>query len=322
MTVPDFLIPWLGHFYDPLEIDLLQLLRSNPLEKKDVIEFLIKKEPLLNHDRFLDTAWKRGVIQILDDKKIALEDFHTRFDYWVLFEGWKDLPFEIRDKLNNWELDHYITSHVKQAQDQKKGLPRNPAKIYPEYLLLDEVETLFKKIPRFYLWPCNCRSMMKNCHQSEYTCIRFSNDRDIGWEISRPKALSIVKKANKIGLMQSAEIGLDDQGNITGALCNCCNDCCFPHLLSKRCNVEKFWPISRYVANSPTEDCNKCGKCVSRCPFGIISQEKEANTKQRQTPVITVDLCRGCGVCSMGCPEHAIKMEKINSALFENEFNT
>lgn len=321
MTIPDFLTPWLDRFYDPLEIDLMEILKNNPLEKKDVIERLKAKRPLNNYDRFLENAWKRGVVKVLDNKKIALADFHTRFDYWALFEGWKDLPVEIKDKLNDWELDDYIISHAKQAEDLKKGRPRNPAKIYPEYLLLEEVESLFKKIPEFYLWPCNCRSMMTNCQHSLYTCIRFSNDRDIGWKISREKALSIVKKANKEGLMQSAELGLDDQGRITGALCNCCSECCFPHLLSERCNVEKYWPISRYVANSPTQDCNRCGKCVRRCPFGIISQEKEADTKRRQIPVINVDLCRGCGVCSTGCPEDSIKMEKINNSLYEREFN-
>lgn len=321
MIIPDFIIPWLDRFYEPLEMDLLQIIRNRPLEKLEVIQLLMKQNRSVDYDRFLDNAWKRGVIKILDDKKVALEDFHTRFDYWALFEGWKDLPIEIRDKLNNWELNHYITSHEKLAEDLKKGVPRDPAKIYPEYLLLDEVEALFNKISKFYLWPCNCRSMIGNCRQSEFTCIRFSNNRDIGWEISREKALEIVKKANSSGLMQSAEIGMDDQDRIMGALCNCCSDCCFPHLLSERCNLKKYWPISRYVAHSPCENCTQCGKCVRRCPFGAITQEKEAKSRRKKIPVINADLCRGCGVCSTGCLENAIKMEKIRDSLFEKKFS-
>lgn len=321
MNLPDFILPWMDRFYDSLEIELLQILKDHPLNKETIIEHLAKKnksKKFCNFDVFLERAWRRGVIKILNKRLFAVEDFHVRFDYWALFEGWKDLPVEIKDKLNNWELNYYISTHGKRAEELKKGQQRDPSKIYPEYLLLDEVEALFNKIPKFYLWPCNCRSMMNDCHQSKYTCIRFSNDRGLGWEISKEKALEIVKSANKKGLMQSAELGLDKKSNVTGALCNCCNDCCFPHQLSNRLNVIKYWPMRRYVARPPTSNCTKCGKCVRRCPFNIIFQEK--NTKQKQIPVIDVDLCRGCGVCSTECPEDAIEMKKISESVFEDLF--
>jgi Pyruvate/2-oxoacid:ferredoxin oxidoreductase delta subunit len=323
MNLPGFLTPWLDRFYEPQEIDLLQILADKPLEKEQIIKLLKQKNILKDYhgfDRFLERAWQRGVVKFLDDQCITREDFHIRFDYWALFEGWKDLPIEIKDKLNHWELNHYIAIHGKSAEELKNGKQRDPYEIYPEYLLLDEVEALFKKIPRFYLWPCNCRAMIGNCGQSEFTCIRFSNDKGIGWEISRQKALDIVKEANKNGLMQSAELGLDKLGRITGALCNCCSDCCFPHKLSQGLNVQKYWPISRYKAQEPTQDCIKCGKCVSRCPFGILSQEKNIKEKKRLVPVIDVEQCRGCGVCATGCPKDAIKMEQIKESVFERQF--
>ncbi len=323
MNLPDFIIPWLGHFYEPLEIDLLQILASKPLEKNQIVKLLETNQYLKNYNdfnQFLERSLLRGVVKFLDDKRIASEDFHVRFEYWALFEGWKDLPFEIKDKLNNWELNHYIALHSKNAEDLKKGLKRDPQKIIPEYLLLNEVEKLFNKISRFYLWPCNCRAMIGSCRQSEYTCIRFSNDKGIGWEISRQKALDIVKEANKNGLMQNAELGLDKHGKIKGALCNCCSDCCFPHQLSQHLNVQKYWPMSRYMAHPPNENCIKCGRCVQRCPFGIISQEKNIKEKKAQFPVIDVDQCRGCGVCVTGCPQDAIKLEQIKESLFEKDF--
>ena len=95
MDIPEFLIPWIDRFYDPLETDLLQILKNKPLEKKNVIKLLIKNKGLKafnNFDQFLERARKRGVVKILDDRRIALEDFHTRFEYWALFEGWKDIP--------------------------------------------------------------------------------------------------------------------------------------------------------------------------------------------------------------------------------------
>lgn len=47
--------------------------------------------------------------------------------------------------------------------------------------MLHEAEALLRRVAHVYLWPCNCRSMMGACRQSVYTCLRFSNDRDIGW---------------------------------------------------------------------------------------------------------------------------------------------
>ena len=323
MNIPEFLTPWIDRFYEPLEIDLLHIIASKPLGKEHIVKLLGKNKTLKdfnNFDRFLERARKRGVVKFLDDRRIAPEDFHIRLDYWALFEGWKDLPVEIKDKLNDWELNHYITSHGQSAKKLKNGQQRDPYKIYPEYLLLNEVEALFKRISKFYLWPCNCRAMIGNCRQSEFTCIRFSNDREIGWEISREKAMDIVKEANKNGLMQNAELGLDEHGGITGALCNCCSDCCFPHQLSQHLNVQKYWPMSRYVAQPPTEDCIKCGKCVQRCPFGIISQEKTIKEKKSFVPVIDVEQCRGCGVCTTGCPQDAIKLEQVKESVFEKKF--
>jgi len=323
MDLPEFLIPWLDRFYEPMEIDLLKILGKQPLEKEQIVTRLKKNKVLKDDnyfDQFLIRAWQRGVVKHLDDQRIAPEDFHIRFEYWALFEGWKDLPAKIKDKLNDWELNHYIAAHGQKAEDLKNGYKRDSSHIYPEYLLLNEVEALFNNISKFYLWPCNCRAMIKSCRQSEYTCIRFSNNRGIGWEISRQKALNIVKEANKNGLMQSAELAQDKQGRITGALCNCCKDCCFPHQLSQRLNVRKYWPVSRYVAHSPNKDCTKCGKCVRRCPFGIISQEKNIKEKKRMVPVIDSDQCRGCGICATGCPEDAIKLEQIKDSVFEKQF--
>lgn len=323
MNIPDFITPWLDRFYDPVEIDLLVLLNNSPMGKKDLVEKLNKKHPGKSSrfwEAFLESAWKRGVIKHEGDVSLGVQDFHVRYEYWSLFEGWKDIPEDIKSQLNRWEIDHYIASHSTTAASLKNGDNRDPARVIPEYVLLEEVKSLFKKISRFYLWPCNCRAMIRNCRQPEYTYIRFSNQRGIGWEISRSKALEIVTQANKQGLMQSAELGLDKQKKIIGALCNCCSDCCFPHLLSEQLDLAKVWPVSRYVARFLTDQCNRCGRCVKRCPFGIISQEKLTGKKQRELPVLAVEHCRGCGVCSTGCPQDAIEMEQIKTSVFEEMY--
>ena len=268
-------------------------------------------------DDFLERAWKRGVVSRSEDGCFKPADFHVRFEKWALFEGWQDLPEAIKTRLNEWELNDYIARHRDRVERLKAGQPRPTDAVCPEYLLLDEVTRLFERISRFYLWPCNCRAMIQGCHHSPSTCIRFSNDRGIGWEISRERALTIVGNANRQGLMQSAELAVDGQGRLDGALCNCCSDCCFPHQLATALEADKIWPLSRYRAQPPSEACNGCGRCVRRCPFDAIVQAKSMKAEPPAIPVIESARCRGCGVCATGCPREAIRMQKVRESAME-----
>jgi Pyruvate/2-oxoacid:ferredoxin oxidoreductase delta subunit len=314
--IPEFLEPWISRFYTPLEIDLLTALNGNTMMADEVRQ---KRGPE-SSDRFLERAWQRGVVRRLEDGRIAPADFHVRFESWALFEGWQDLPDDIKDRLNRWELAHYTARHRGTVVSLKAGQPRPAADACPEYLMLEEVARLFARIGHFYLWPCNCRAMVLGCSQPQLTCIRFSNARGIGWEISRERALSVVKEANRQGLMQSAELAVDSQGRLDGALCNCCNDCCFPHQLAKVLEAEKIWPLSRYLAKLSPEPCNGCGRCLRRCPFDAISQVKKKKGMPPLPPVIETRLCRGCGVCATGCPQEAIRMQKIRESVLETYY--
>ncbi|MFO7713149.1 4Fe-4S binding protein [Desulfosarcina sp.] len=314
--IPAFIEPWIDRFYSPREIELLKTLGVSAMTARDAG----KKLGLETTDGFLDRAWRRGVLHRLDDGRIAPADFHTRFESWALFEGWQDLPEKIKGRLNRWELDHYVNRHRKTVESLMAGQPRPAAETCPEYLLLGEVARLFQHIESFYLWPCNCRAMVRGCAKSQLTCIRFSNDRGIGWEISRDRALSIVNESNRQGLMQSAELAVDGRGRLNGALCNCCNDCCFPHQLSRSLGAEKIWPLSRYLAELSPLPCNGCGRCVRRCPFGAISQAKRAKGSPPPIPAIDETVCRGCGVCATGCPQEAIGMQKIKASALETYY--
>ena len=314
--IPAFLEPWITRFYTPLEIELLTILNGKTITADEARQKIGHE----SNDSFLERAWRRGVIRRLDDGRIVPADFHARFESWALFEGWQDLPEDIKHQLNQWELAHYIARHRETVELLKSGRPRPAAEVCPEYLLLDEVARLFHRIPHFYLWPCNCRAMIRGCNQSQMTCIRFSNARGIGWEISRERALSVVKAANRQGLMQSTELAVDSQGRLDGALCNCCNDCCFPHQISRSLAAEKIWPLSRYTAKVLPEPCNGCGRCVRRCPFNAISQVKKEKGMPPRSPIIETRLCRGCGVCATGCPQEAIRMQKIRESVLETYY--
>ncbi|MGD8292671.1 MAG: 4Fe-4S binding protein [Desulfobacterales bacterium] len=313
--IPPFVKPWIDRFFEEIEIDLVMRLANGPLRREEINRAFLsrfKPDPSDANSDLTTRAHRKGIINLRDDNRFEPADFHTRFDKWSMFEGWKDIPDEIRNQLNAWELAHYEKQHANQISMLRKGQSREPSLIYPEYILLHEAETLLELAMYIYLMPCNCRSMLNNCAQSVYTCLRFENDRGVGWEISKSRAKNIVNLANKNGLMQNGEVAITDDGNIRGAICNCCPDCCFPHKLADHRNAQNLWPLSRYVARYLKDRCIACGRCTKRCPFQAFTFEKSrASTSPSKSILFNEKLCRGCGVCSTGCPEEAIEMTAI-----------
>jgi Pyruvate/2-oxoacid:ferredoxin oxidoreductase delta subunit len=313
--IPDFVIPWIDRFFEEIEIDLVMHLANSPLTRKEINRAFSSKFGFDSSDIESDLttrAYRKGIINLRDDNRFEPADFHARFDKWAMFEGWKDIPDDIRNQLNAWEFAHYERQHADQITKLKKGQSRERSRIYPEYILLHEAEALLELAMRIYLVPCNCRSMMNKCTQSVYTCLRFENDRGVGWEISKSRAKRIVSMANKKGLMQSAELGVADDGSISGAICNCCVDCCFPHKLAKYRDAQNLWPLSRYVARYLKDRCIACGRCAKRCPFQAFTHENSRASKAPSKSIqFNEKLCRGCGICSTGCPEEAIEMTAI-----------
>jgi len=322
--IPDFIKPWIDRFFEEIEIDLVMHLVNQPLTLMEINRTFSSR---LKSDAGFDLAmraYQKGIINRRDDNCFEPADFHARFDKWAMFEGWEDIPGDVRNQLNNWEFVYYERQHSDQINRLKKGKPRDKSLIYPEYILLHEAEALLDFAMNIYLVPCNCRSMMRKCNHSVYTCLRFENDRGIGWEISKSRAKEIVNQANKNGLMQSGEVRITEEGAISGAICNCCSDCCYPHMLAEHSNAQKLWPLSRYIARYLKDRCTACGRCVKRCPFHAFTSKKsrqESKTRPR-TIQFNEDLCRGCGVCGTGCPEEAIEMRAIEckESLINNLF--
>ena len=324
MDIPEFIMPWVDRFFESAEIELVLLLARKPLLDSEIILQIRRWDdelrPAVPQD-WISRVYKRGTINLNNDNRYTLADFHTRIEMWSIFEGWQDVPQHICDQLNHWEMLFYENEHRAQIDGLKKDLNRDPARIYPEYILLDEADALLDRVESIYLWPCNCRAMAKRCDNTVYTCLRFDNDRGLGWEISKSRAKAIVRDANAKGLMQSAEVLETPEGTIRGGICNCCADCCYPHQLALRGSAQKLWPLSRYVARHLEERCIGCGRCARRCPFQAVTLTKVKNgdrdtpqTKNRPKQMVrfNADLCRGCGVCSTGCPAEAIEMISLN----------
>jgi len=312
--LPDFLFPWVDHFYESMEIELISLLNGDALDGETITDHWVASTAVgVPHDvkMFLERSYKRGVLDRDSQHRYSAANFHTRYDIWALFESWQDIPDDIKYLINAWEKDYYQDRHRPMVADLKQDHPRNTAERWPEYLLLHEAEALIDAVAHVYLWPCNCRAMMGKCRKPIYTCLRFSNHRDLGWEISKHRAKAIMHAANSKGLMQSGEISVAPDGTVGGALCNCCADCCFPHLLAERLHAEKLWPLTRYQARVNAAHCTACGRCVRRCPFEAITIHKADNDPDNAWISIDSGLCRGCGVCNTGCRDGAIAMDKL-----------
>ena len=323
--IPDFMKPWLDQFFEKPEIDLVLMLADHPMAAEEIAKKIsatagtdVKEIP----PSFLERSYKRGIINQRRDGRYEPADLHTRYDVWSMFEGWRDIPEAIREQLNDCELEYAESHYQDSVNSMQKGRPRDPSEIYAEYILLHESEALLDKVDHVYLLPCNCRSMMQRCDQTVYTCLRFDDYRNLGYEVSKSRAKEIIQAANKNGLMQTAEVALTNEGVITGAICSCCADCCVHPDLAERYDAQKIWPLSRYVARHLTERCTACGRCAKRCPFQAFTAEKieddgEDNprlaAKSRKKVHFNEDLCRGCGVCSTGCPEAAILMIALDT---------
>lgn len=318
--MPAFAAPWVRRFYDPDDMKLLALCGDAGAGEAVLCHRMVAAKVAPDPGGALDMirrAVVRGVLSDTSGDVVQPAEFHVRFDYWALFEGWRELPEDVRWQLNEWELADYIEGHRRVAADLKAGAPRDPRRVIPEYVLLHEARALLERVPRIYLWPCNCRSMLEGCKQPRLTCLRFDNARGIGWEISTERAQEILADASRKGLMHSAELGLDADGRPMGAICNCCSDCCFPHRLAERERVVGHWPISRYAAHLDPMACNGCGRCERRCPFGAIEVTKSDDPDRPPSVALDAELCRGCGVCAVGCRQAAIEMVKLRDSIFE-----
>jgi ferredoxin len=300
---PAFVLPWLDRFYDDEETELALAVGDGQRTVSDLAVALGAAEDDLRPR--LARAHRRYVVEV-QGEHVALASFADRSAVWAQFEGWKDVPGDVRERLTEWWLADYTESVRPALTKLRDGHPDPGRDADYAYLLLHEAEELVRSQERVYLWPCDCRTLKGGCDQSIYNCIRFVNDRDLGWEISKERAVDILREADAAGLTHTDYVGLGGESD-PHAICNCCTDCCQPHLAAERLGVGDIWPRRRHVARLIADDCTLCGTCVERCPFGAL--EITTGPGSGETLVLAASACRGCGLCATGCPEGAIAMD-------------
>ncbi len=297
---PDFILPWLDRFYDAGDAELVLAAgqAGDPAGLAAAPATLGGVEPAR-----LEHAVRRAVLDRDDAGRYSPSSFHDRLEFWAMFEGWKDVPLAIHRQLAEWDVDFYAEKIRPGVEAVRDGRPGDGDQGDYSYVLLPEAEAIIAAQEHIYLWPCDCRSIVSKCRKPMFVCLRFENDRGVGWEISRERAVEILRTTDKAGLMHTADWTGDPASS--GAICNCCTDCCYPHLATDRLGTADVWPVRRHVAAIDMDVCTSCGRCGLRCPFDAIV----CNLSGR--PAFDPALCRGCGLCATGCSPDAIELRPL-----------
>ena len=289
---PDFVLPWLDRFYDQGDVDVVLAAGGGDARRAD--------DGLARFgEAQLDRAVRRAVLDRDEAGVHAPADFHARLEIWAMFEGWKDVPLAVHRRLADWEVDSYATRIRPDVEATRDGHPGDSYEARYAYVLLDEAEAIIDAQDHIYLWPCDCRSIVCQCRKPMDVCLRFENDRGLGWEISRERALDVLRAADKAGLMHTADVRDDPAG--TSSICNCCTDCCFPHLAADRLGV------SDGVARAPARrraSTWTSARTAAAAACAAPSRPSSAGSDGR--PEFDAALCRGCGLCATGCSADAI----------------
>ena len=305
---PDFILPWLDRFYDEEDAELV--LAAGGTDGDDGEDgrgasSLTGSETGLAGagEVRLERAVRRAILDCDQAGAYTPSDFHARLEIWAMFEGWKDVPLAIHGRLADWDLGFYTDRIREDVQAVRDGHPGDSYEARYGYVLLGEAEAIVAAQDHVYLWPCDCRSIVGNCRKPMDVCLRFENDRGLGWEISKERAVQILRATDKAGLMHTADLRNDLADS--SSICNCCTDCCYPHLASERLAASDAWPVRRHVARIDIGLCEACGRCGLRCPFEAIVCSSGGR------PELDAALCRGCGLCATGCSSDAIELAAL-----------
>src|SRR5450759_2199856 len=115
---PELVLPWLHRFYDGDDVEVL-LAAVGPTGLANV-------EP-----ERLERAVRRAVLDRDEAGAYAPTSFADRLDIWAMFEGWGDVPDDLRRRLADWATDDYAASVRNDLEALKSGDPGDRRRLRP-----------------------------------------------------------------------------------------------------------------------------------------------------------------------------------------------
>jgi len=308
--IPDFAVDYIDVYLTEAEQAAILLMGKDLRLPVDLEAMLvpITEDPAA----FITRTYARGTFNKAEEDGViyfVVANFYKRLAFFSQYESeiyQTKISADVRKLWDDWYVQAYADRAVERLElcVQGKAVLIENAFFYT----LDETLTLVDRleVDEFLLVPCNCRTVSLGCKETsrENFCLQFSRgintewDRGHGERISKEAAKELVRKANKLGLMQTTETET--------AICNCCGCCCFPIRASGRIGAKGIWPKRMYDVVLDAEACILCGQCVAVCNFDAF---READGEI----VLCADKCWGCTLCKEHCPTGAIEMVRIGS---------
>jgi Pyruvate/2-oxoacid:ferredoxin oxidoreductase delta subunit len=312
--------PYLTLMYEEQEMRLLVAMQGQAVTIEQATKLLgLRPEETTT---LLQHAYGRHVI----DKELRRDAtiyspaaFDSRLDHFATYETlWDDIPAEYRRAIDRRFLDQFIAKHRANIERKKQGLEAENALPNDTVMLLSEIEEMIGAAEHVVVQPCDCRRLGQNCDRPVETCIWLDDaalealDRGYGRRLSREEAKEVARKADRSGLMHTADSEWRERG--LHAICNCCACDCYPFRAAQELGSKGAWPRSRYVAVHARELCSLCGACVRRCHFEAFYHDGstvDIDGKAKKNVLYEKERCWGCGLCTSTCPSDAIVMEPL-----------
>ena len=311
--------PYLSLMVDEDEIRLVVGIAHQYLDLQQVTDLLdLSRDEVI---ALLGRAYSRCIVdKLVEDgiTKYKISDFYARLDHFVKYENWQDIPKEDRNIINRRYLDEFIARHKYNIERKMHGLEAENALPNDTVMLLREVEEMIEAAEEIVVQPCDCRKLGENCNRPVETCIwldggaRKALDRGHGRRLSKEEAIQLLRRADKRGLMHTADSEWRQRG--LHAICNCCACDCYPFRAAQELGTKGVWPKSHYIAQYYAEHCNQCGACVKRCHFEAFYHDGsivEVDGKSKKGVSFDPAKCWGCGLCANSCPQDAIEMRSL-----------